>query len=116
MATELKETEKTRKIRLLNDVHRKLIPASRTVITSGVAALDPFHIACLIDAIRSFDEFVEDNDPYGEHDFGRIEYKGEVFYFKVDYYAKNDLTRGSENPADCRMTTRLLTLLKASEY
>ena len=27
-----------------------------------------------------------DNDPYGEHDFGKVTISGEDYFFKVDYY------------------------------
>lgn len=116
MATELKETEYTKKVRHLNDTHRKLIPISRTVLTRGVAALEPFKVACLLDAIRNFDEFVEDNDPYGEHDFGRLSGDDVLYYWKIDYYAKDDFMYGSDDPSDANKTSRVLTLMRADEY
>lgn len=65
--------------------------------------------------VRVFDDFVSGNDPYGEHDFGAIEFKGEVFNWKIDYYAP-DLVHGSEDPGDLTKTTRVLTLMHSSEY
>jgi len=106
----------TKCIRLLNDAHRLSVPFSKTVLTQGVASLPSDDLVELFMRVRDFKEFGEDNDPYGEHDFGRIVYKGEPFYFKIDYYAKDDFTRGSEDPADSRVTTRILTILKAEEY
>lgn len=65
--------------------------------------------------VRVFDDFTEDNDPYGEHDFGNIEFKGEKYFWKIDCYAL-DLEHGSEDPIDPKVTTRVLTLMHSSEY
>ena len=61
------------------------------------------------------DAFCEDNDPYGEHDFGAFEVEGEKLFWKIDYYDKA-LEHGSEDPADPTRTTRVLTVMLASEY
>jgi Protein of unknown function (DUF3768) len=34
--------------------------------------------------VRTFDNFTPENDPYGEHDFGAVEFDGEKWYFKID--------------------------------
>ncbi|UJB72522.1 DUF3768 domain-containing protein (plasmid) [Acaryochloris sp. 'Moss Beach'] len=65
--------------------------------------------------VRVFDEFTEDNDPYGEHDYGRIEFKGEQYLWKIDYYDKS-LEYGSDAPGNPKVTTRVLTLMHSSEY
>lgn len=39
-----------------------------------------------IEEIRRFKEFTEDNDPYGEHEFGTIHWYGEKVFWKIDYY------------------------------
>lgn len=64
--------------------------------------------------VRTFDDFNLSNDPRGEHNFGCIEFKGEVYNFKIDYYAPN-LIHGSEDPGDLTKTTRVLTLMHSSE-
>jgi len=33
-----------------------------------------------------FDSFTPDNDPYGEHDFGTIDWQEEKIFWKIDYY------------------------------
>ncbi len=65
--------------------------------------------------MRNFDDFNEDNDPYGTHDFGAFELDGERLMFKVDAYDQN-LEFGSPNPADPNVTIRVLTIFLASEY
>ena len=67
----------------------------------------------LLAAIRSFDSFSEDNDPYGEHDFGSFELFGETLFWKIDYY--NDDLSAWCDPLDpaCK---RALTLMLAEEY
>lgn len=81
--------------------------------------------------IVGFTKFDGDNDPYGEHDFGAV-YRlssgewsqerptddaaiAETVFWKVDYY-DNTLTYGSEAPWDAQQTTRVLTIMLASEY
>ena len=73
----------TDKIRKLNDEARKTFSNCRVMITRGVQALD--NLDDILTAVREFDEFNTDNDPYGEHDFGKIEIGGEVIFWKFDY-------------------------------
>ena len=65
--------------------------------------------------MSKFDRFDEDNDPYGEHDFGALEVEGERLFFKIDYY-DHDLSAHSPDPADPSVTKRLLTIMLADEY
>jgi hypothetical protein len=55
------------------------------------------------------------NDPYGEHDFGALDYAGAKLFWKVDCYDKS-LSAGSPDPTDPNVTTRILTIMLASEY
>jgi hypothetical protein len=67
----------------------------------------------LVEAVRQYDDFNSGNDPYGEHDFGRIVWRDETTYWKIDYYDAE--LRGGEHPLSpaCR---RILTMLLAEEY
>jgi hypothetical protein len=65
--------------------------------------------------VRAFDQFNEDNDPHGEHDFGLIEDHDVRCFWKVDYYAR-DMELMSPDPADPSVTTRVLTVMLADEY
>jgi Protein of unknown function (DUF3768) len=63
----------------------------------------------------SADKIRELNDPHGEHDFGHFEIAGQKFFWKIDYYDAA-MEFGSEDPADPTKTTRVLTIMLASEY
>lgn len=65
--------------------------------------------------VRQFDSFTEDNDPYGEHDFGKIDWKGMVVFWKIDYYDL-DLEMHSPDPSDSTVTARVLTVMLDDEY
>jgi hypothetical protein len=109
-------TTKTDTIRELNDAFRKDFPANgRRYITDGIFALDADDRAAILEKVRTFDTFTEDNDPHGEHDFGRIDHEGERIFWKIDYYDKA-CKYASEDPADPAQTTRVLTIMLAEEY
>ena len=65
--------------------------------------------------VQEFDDFTEDNDPHGEHDFGAFEHEGMKIFWKIEYYDMN-LKYGSENPADPSKTQRVLQIMLAEEY
>lgn len=83
----------------------------RYMITRGVQALP--RIDELIHAVRAYKDFTMDNDPWGEHDFGSLEWMGETIFWKIDYY--DQAMEGWADPAsdDCH---RVLTIMTASEY
>jgi Protein of unknown function (DUF3768). len=62
-----------------------------------------------------YDAFTPDNDPYEEHDFGKIEYDEQVIFWKFDYYDL-DLSMMSPDPSDPAVTARVLTVMLADEY
>lgn len=85
----------------------------RLFVTEGVATLtEP---EAVLTKVRTFSAFDEDNDPYGEHDFGSFQHDGEVIFWKIDYYDRT-LTKASEDPADPETTIRVLTVMLSSEY
>lgn len=69
----------------------------------------------IFNLVRTFNDFSEDNDPYGEHDFGAFDFKDNRILWKIDYYDKN-LEQGSEDPADPIQTTRVMTVMMGYEY
>ncbi len=99
----------------LNDTLRTTFLGGSLVLTTGMQALPEEDQVGILHAVRIFDTFTPDNDPHGEHDFGRIEYKGYRIFWKIDYYDPT-LTFGSENPADPSQTNRVLTVMLAEEY
>jgi len=114
----------TKKIAELNDHVRRrmtspwLIPSgvpAKIFKTSGINALPIEDQLVILTTIRDFDAFTEDNDPYGEHDFGSLDHNGQKIFWKIDYYAPA-MRHGSENPADPSQTVRVLTIMLANEY
>lgn len=90
-----------------NDLLRKTLSGCRVMLTAGVA--DNENQAQVLAAVKSFNRFTEDNDPYGEHDFAFFEVGGEKFFFKFDYYDSNyEFFQEDGN--------RVLTIGQANEY
>ena len=106
---------KTDRIRTLNDAFRRTFVGGAVMITAGVEAMPLDQRRSLLQKIRSFETFGEDNDPHGEHDFGAVDEAGVRCFFKIDYYDKNT-EYGSPDPADPAQTTRVLTIMRADEY
>jgi hypothetical protein len=103
------------KIRDLNDAFRRSFAGGKVMMTAGVAALSIVTKSKALEAVRMFDAFTADNDPHGEHDFGNFEVDGRKFFWKIDHYDAA-MEFGSEDPADPTKTTRVLTIMLASEY
>jgi len=103
----------TAEIRRLNDAFRTTMTGGRLMLTRGIAGRQDSN--AILERIRTFSQFDEDNDPHGEHDFGGFEHAGETMFWKIDYY-NLDLCAGSEDPADPEVTTRVLTVMLAEEY
>ena len=108
--------DRTQKIAELNDLCRSAMGVpGRIVQTDGIRALSPADQSSIREKVERFDTFTPDNDPYQEHDFGSIEHHGERIFWKIDYYDRS-LINGSEDPSDPALTTRVLTIMLASEY
>jgi len=103
------------KIQKLNDAFRETLQGGRIVFTAGIANLEAAAREKALFKMQTFCDFEEGDDPYKEHDFGAFVIDNTKYFFKIDYYARN-LQHGSENPADPTKTTRVLTLMLASEY
>ena len=103
------------RIRQLNDALRRCAHSGVIYITSGVQALGEHGVTAALLAVRHFDDFSNDNDPYGEHDMGGVRVSGARILWKIDYYDR-DRRYGSPDPADPAVTTRVLTIMLASEY
>jgi hypothetical protein len=89
--------------------------AGRVVLTAGIASLPLADIATIARTVMTFEHFPAGDDPYGEHDFGAFDHRGQRIFWKVDCYAP-DLEHGSENAADPTVTRRVLTVMLAEEY
>ena len=99
----------------LNDQLRSACHGGHIMVTRGVSALDGFAASELMKALKGYDGFDIDNDPHGERDFGDLTLWGEDLLWKIDYY-DTTMKFGSPDPADERVTTRVMTVMLASEY
>jgi hypothetical protein len=100
----------------LNDLLRTTFLTGKVIITEGVSALEPEQREAVITGVRLFDAFTEGDDPYGEHDFGAFEVEGVgTVFWKIDYY-DTDYQFHSPDPADPKVTRRVLTIMLAEEY
>ena len=103
------ETEQVSKVAELNDSFRRR--GLGVTITVGVQEL--YDLAGLLQAVREFDEFTDGNDPYGEHDFGGLDWGRVRVIWKIDYY--NQSLDGWCDPLS-RGCQRVLTIMLVSEY
>jgi hypothetical protein len=103
------------RIRALNDELRTTGNGGKTYLTRGLIEKGADFIAKATAAVRAFDAFTDDNDPWQEHDCATLDVDGEPVMFKVDYYDL-DLEYGSPDPSDARLTRRVLTIMLASDY
>lgn len=109
------DKNRTAKIAILNDVLRETCIGGTLIFTSGVQRLGPVFLARVLTALKLYDDFGEDNDPHGEHDFGKLIVSGEELFWKIDYYDQN-LEFGSDDPANAYLTRRVLTVMLVEEY
>ena len=81
--------------------------------TGGIIALDESVISEIFVGVQNFTGFNEDNDPYGEHDFGSLEVQGHKIFWKIDYYDQQLKYGCKPLDPDCR---RVVTVMLAEEY
>lgn len=111
MDTTAVQNDSSAEIARLNDGARD--NAVNYIATRGVLSLDPEIISKIYNSVQNFEDFTEDNDPYGEHDFGSLTVAGNKVFWKIDYY--NQELSGWCDPLspDCN---RVLTIMRADEY
>lgn len=97
-----------KEIAKLNDKFRQ---SGLYSVTQGVFGL--IDMRGLVEAIRTFSDFNEDNDPDGEHNFGSLEWKGDTVFWKIDYYDKELYGYCDPLSQDCQ---RVLTVCLSIEY
>lgn len=111
------DTDRAARIAALNDACRKSRGSiGRHFTTDGVAAIGPAFVDKAVAALAEFDTFNPNNDPYGEHDFGKVIVDGQTLFWKIDYYDACDPDLGADDPADPVSTERVLTIMLAEEY
>lgn len=103
------DVTRAEKIAELNDKFRRL--GINMMATPGVREVEDFSL--LVNAVRQFNGFGEDNDPYQEHDFGSFDWHSTRIFWKVDYYDRNLEYWCDPLSPECR---RVITIMLASEY
>lgn len=114
----IEEIRRNVEIRRLNDLVRDSLCRfgnGKLVITPGVQALSEDDRQKLYDKVVEFKEFTKANDPHKEHDFGKIDFQGTEYFWKIDYYDPT-LSYHSEDNTDQKKTVRVLTIMRADEY
>ena len=110
MTTEVIQNETSAKIAVLNDEHRRNMQGC--TVTKGIVAMGSAANEVFV-GVRDYVAFTEDNDPYGEHDFGSLVVAGEKVFWKIDYYDENLKNWCDPLDSDCQ---RVLTIMLAEEY
>jgi len=102
-------------IRTLNDQFRKSGIGGSIFVTRGVEFLPEATKQKIMEAVKVFDDFNDNNDPYGEHDCAAIEIDGERIFWKIDYYDKQ-MKNLSPDASNTDLTNRVMTIMLSSEY
>ena len=100
------------KIALLNDAFRKSFSGGKIMMTASVDDLPDTVKCAALHEVATFNAFNEDNDPYGEHDFGSFELCSRKFFWKIDLYEEPRVKNSDGEP----VVTRVLTLMLAEAY
>ena len=125
----MRSPEQLDTIRRLNDAARSH-PGTASIanVTLGFQSLPDADRFAALAAIVGFSRFDEDNDPYGEHDFGAV-YRldtgiwtqerprdektiSQTVFWKVDLYEDPDVKSANDPPA----ITRVITIMLPSDY
>ena len=112
---QMPHVQRATQIRVLNDRFRQTLTGGKLFLTSGIVDAAAGEAGELLRMIAAYDAFDDDNDPHREHDFGSLSWRGERVFWKIDYYDPA-CRYGSADPACPNLTTRVLTIMLASEY
>lgn len=112
---DLETPDRLARIRELNDSFRRTFVGGAIMLTAGVAELCEEVRAEVMNRVRMFNRFTDENNPHGENDFGSFEIGKSKLYFKIDYFDRA-VQYGSPDPADPSKTTRIMTIGFLHEY
>ena len=104
------------RIRFLNDELRTEGSCRNgRVVAAGRLTQKYEKVGAIAAAVAAIDQWSDGDDPYCEHDFGKLDVDGEAVIWKIDYYALDEM-HGSDHPEDPNVTVRILTLMSAEDY
>lgn len=110
----MKRTKKT--VRDENDRLRQSMKPdkhNRVMLTRAVAELSNNDLQSLLTLVSKFKSFNTRNDPYNEHNFGRVTLNSQEFFWKIDYY--DQAFEYGANPLEGEVS-RVLTIMRAKDY
>jgi len=97
-----------------NLVLQKALDYGKAVISRTFNVLDEELKQEAYEKIREFTDFNEDNDPYNEHEFGKLSISnGDNLYWKIDYYADSNCELGTLHKAEAYL---VLTIMILEDY
>lgn len=115
-AVKAQDTDRSERIRLLNDAARRTFVGAQVVVTAAFADQPTDWKAKALERVRTFNVFDEGNDPHNEHDLAFFDVESERIFFKFDYYGDASYRTGANDPGDPAQTFRCLTIGMASDY
>lgn len=107
--------ERTIRLRALNDLFRQTLGGGYAFLPEVLAVQGEDYVDHLLELVGALDSFDDAADPAGVHDFGLFEDEDEPFAWAIDCYAP-DLKGESSDPADPRVTIRVLTIIRAERF
>jgi hypothetical protein len=80
-------------IKTLNDKFRKTLLGGKVMLTRGIYSKGQACINEILDSVKTFNNFNENNDPYNEHDYGSFEYDAADLdsYYEMNSAFYNDV-------------------------
>jgi hypothetical protein len=103
-----------RTIARLNDEFRSTFEDGRALMSAAVTALPTEVRAAAIVAVQAHTVFINDDDPYEDHDWARFELGGQRFVWIIDCHDETH-PYVSKDPCNLDVTTRVLTLMLAAD-
>ena len=103
------------RIKLLNENLRIHGRGGTIVMSPGIRALHTDTIDAIMAAVRSFNDFNRENDPFCEHNSAHLVVEGIKVFWHIEY---RDSLGGevSEEPENPDATDRVLTVMLAEEW
>ncbi|MBP2295156.1 DUF3768 domain-containing protein [Azospirillum rugosum] len=111
----MRDAERRAAIARLNDRLRQTFVSGQVIMSRGVAALPDYKREAIVQAVREFNRFDANNDPYGEHDCAAFTVVGLTLLWKIDTYQDGTLTFGADDPLS-PTAVRVLTIMLSEDY
>jgi len=103
------------RIAALNDRIRKTNEGGITFLSRDVALMAGAKTVDLLKQVADYDRFTKTNDPQGERNRGAVLLFGKEVLWEIGYYDEQAVGP-SKDPANADVTTRIMTIMLASEY